>query len=764
VYGPNGSGKSGYARILKRLCRSRNPGGEILTNIFDPLTVSVVQEATIDYAVGGIAQTPLAWTDTGTPDPVLSAIGIFDSSCTAVHIGTKNEIAARPFGLDIPDELADVSRRLEERFDELKSRQERDRNVIFITPPWRAVTEVGKAIAAINADSDLVAIHTLAQLTIEEQERIQQLREDLAQDPAMAAKQMRLRISRVRTLINDLKGIEVALTDADLDVLRGLQEEAVIARQAARVSAGSLFDAEPLPGIGEQVWRELWESARRYAEARAYRNSAFPPKQVGLPCLLCQQPLNEEAVERMRSFEAFVQDDTETNAAAKERVAREKLAPLSSLKLVIRPHAAGLEEIESVDAELRKSIVRYLASARARRFTFFRSLRQATDVKSTAATPLSGLEEWVKKFETRAEELEELVDPIERRRRQEELAELEDREHIASSKSLIEAEHVRLVTLALLELCLQDFGTTAITNLGNKLADEVVTPQLRDRFHEELTGLVSNKVRLEITRVGGRYGSPHYQVRFLANPNAKVPSVLSEGEQTCVGLAAFLTEVATMDHHSALVFDDPVTSLDHRWRKKVAERLTREAQHRQVIVFTHDLILVNDLLDLAKRTGVNHVARSVERGPLGTGMVEDGLPWQWKSAEDRLDALEKRARAARQLSEESRDEEYRGEAIAIYNVLRATWERTLESVAFAGVVQRHRDYIDAKHLRKAAVLTDQDCEAFQQGFRKCCDITDAHDPSIGRNAETPVPNEVLQDIQDLRDWIKSLRDRQKLVT
>jgi len=35
VYGANGSGKSGYARILKRICRTRNPGAEILTNIYE---------------------------------------------------------------------------------------------------------------------------------------------------------------------------------------------------------------------------------------------------------------------------------------------------------------------------------------------------------------------------------------------------------------------------------------------------------------------------------------------------------------------------------------------------------------------------------------------------------------------------------------------------------------------------------------------------------------------------------------------------------
>jgi hypothetical protein len=143
--------------------------------------------------------------------------------------------------------------------------------------------------------------------------------------------------------------------------------------------------------------------------------------------------------------------------------------------------------------------------------------------------------------------------------------------------------------------------------------------------------------------------------------------------------------------------------------------------------------------------------------------VEDGLPWQGKSVEDRLDKLCQRARDAKQLFDDSRDEEYGEEAVAIYNRLRATWERALESIAFAGVVQRHRDYIETKHLRKTVVLADSDCHAFHAGFKKCCDITDAHDPSAGRNGQPPAPSEILKDIQDCADWTESLRSRQKLI-
>jgi hypothetical protein len=40
-------------------------------------------------------------------------------------------------------------------------------------------------------------------------------------------------------------------------------------------------------------------------------------------------------------------------------------------------------------------------------------------------------------------------------------------------------------------------------------------------------------------------------------------------------------------------------------------------------------------------------------------------------------------------------------------------------------------------------------------------VADAQDPSRGRNAEAPPPNEIMQDIQTLKDSVGKLRERQK---
>lgn len=313
-----------------------------------------------------------------------------------------------------------------------------------------------------------------------------------------------------------------------------------------------------------------------------------------------------------------------------------------------------------------------------------------------AALPEAELAEIESEARAYARQLEAAADLEGRKILQAEHDELKERAAAGHLHDIAGKEIDRLVKLDRLAKCLGQTSTTAITKLGNELADEIITPRMRDRFQREIVRLAAEKVRVEVVRSGGQYGSPNYQIRLFANAKTKVHLVLSEGEQTCVALAAFLTELATATHKSALIFDDPVTSLDHRWRRKVAHRLVEEAKERQIIVFTHDLVFVNDLNDGAFRQGLPTKMSNLSRGPNGTGIVGDGLPWDHAGVRARVDRLEKDQRAAKALYDANDEDGYRNAAIRLYGHLRATWERALEEIVFAGVLIRHRDYIDTK--------------------------------------------------------------------
>src|SRR3546814_20991647 len=91
----------------------------------------------------------------------------------------------------------------------------------------------------------------------------------------------------------------------------------------------------------------------------------------------------------------------------------------------------------------------------------------------------------------------------------------------------------RLKTIQFLTEGAGDTATNTITKMGNDIADTVMTPRLRDRFQEEIVRLAASKVRVEIVRSGGKYGSPQYQVRLFAKPDAKEIGRASCRERVC---------------------------------------------------------------------------------------------------------------------------------------------------------------------------------------------------------------------------------------
>ncbi|GAW87717.1 conserved hypothetical protein [Bathymodiolus platifrons methanotrophic gill symbiont] len=764
-YGDNGAGKSGYGRILKRACRARH-SVKINPNIYDTeLNTIRPASATITFKIGGGEKITEMWEDTSNPHPLLSAVSVFDSDCASVHINEKNEVAFRPFGLDVPGELASACQQVKDTLVLEQKQLKNSQHPIFSKPTWKEKTIVGQIISSLNYDTDVQELSILATLSEDELARLNRLREDLSKNPAKAAAEQKLKADNIKGLLNAVTLIAQNTTDEALTQVFNLVRDAQSKRKAAQLAADVAFSSVPLSGVGGDVWQSLWNSARRYSTEIAYPDQSYPPSQKDALCVLCQQPLEDGAIKRMVLFDEVIKKDTERQAQESENTSKETLRDLTSQSIALQPLKPYCQELAIQNHELAKQTRRFIASARLRRHVLIKAMDNTGELQLPiiADNPISKLEQLEKTVRNYTLELEKSSVGEERKKLEADFAELADREKLSNILPTVLEEVERLKTIHFIEQCLVDTKTNAITKIGNDIADTVITPKLRDRFQEEIVKLAAEKVRVEIVRSGGKSGSPQYQIRLFAKPDAKVGFILSEGEQTCVALATFLTELATATHRSTLVFDDPVSSLDHRWRKQVAKRLVDELENRQIIVFTHDLVFVNDLIDLAK--GQNRIVRfnTISRGLQGAGIVSDGLPWIAKSVGDRIDQLEKNARDAKKFYDNNQDEEYRQKVSNIYNKLRASWERAIEDIAFFRVIQRHRDYVNTKDLKKVSVLSDTDCDAFHAGFKKCCDIVDAHDPSSARNAEAPPPNEIFQDIKILKDWVISLRSRQKQI-
>ncbi len=85
------------------------------------------------------------------------------------------------------------------------------------------------------------------------------------------------------------------------------------ATKASSLAAKKLFEASPLPKIGSDIWGALWEAIRDFSDGVAYPARQFPEATADKNlCVLCQQTLDDEAVQRLATSEDFVKSTTKT--------------------------------------------------------------------------------------------------------------------------------------------------------------------------------------------------------------------------------------------------------------------------------------------------------------------------------------------------------------------------------------------------------------------------------------------------------------------
>ena len=223
---------------------------------------------------------------------------------------------------------------------------------------------------------------------------------------------------------------------------------------------------------------------------------------------------------------------------------------------------------------------------------------------------------------------------------------------------------------------------------------------------------------IELRQEKTSYGVPLFRVTLIQKPTARVGEILSEGEHRCVALAGFLAELATADAHSALVFDDPVSSLDHKHRDAVAERLAEEGLQRQVIVFTHDIAFLFLLYEACRAKETHLGFRSINRGTEAAGFCKPNPPPNAQPVDKVVEAMQKQLQNRRIHYEQGNHEEWYLTVRSLQEQLRTMWERAVEE-SVTPVIRRLANKVDTKGLAKLTAITLDDCYAMRAAYGRC---------------------------------------------
>jgi hypothetical protein len=753
IYGDNASGKSGVTRILKKAGRAREPGGTIRPNVFEP-DPRKPASAVIEYRVGAENRST-SWVDGATTDPELSQLNVFDACCGAVQIEEDNRLAYTPRILQTFQELAEACRAVGAKLRVEQEALERSRPPQLNQLALRPQTQAGVLAANLSVRTTNKEIDALCDLTAEERERHAALGRALQDNPNRQADLLDARAHRLRDLDSLTSSLEKTFSNTALQEVETLVAEYAAADEAAKAATLRFASGSTLAGIGGEAWKRLWESARRYSEAQPYPSESFPVTRDGAVCVLCQQPIEKTSAERLNKFEKFVQDDIQRLADQARDNVESRMRQLEAIKLPL----SGTQQREAAlrgtaEGEGLKAFI--VGSKLRRRYL----LRKAKGQNPRRTGDFPSRPDFANLRASLAEEITRLraaAQDDERRKMQSEFGEIDDRIKLAPLKDTLKNEVARLIYSALLDRVRTDCDTTWITRKGGEAAQTVVTARLRSDFASNLNRLGFAAAPVEVKLGVGTVGQHPYRLGLIAREEVPPSEVLSEGEKTCVALAGFLAELATTNNASGIVLDDPVSSLDHHYRLRVARMLVEAAKQRQVVILTHDIVFLLMLMKYARIAAIPLTERSLRRGSPRHGLLEEGPPWVAMSVARRIGMLRNELQNAGAILRKGDRAAYEQKAEWIYDRLRQTWERAVEEVLLNRVVVRFGDAIETQRLKLLTDITGGDVQTVESEMAHCSSFV--HDESGAVNSGIPDPAVVEVDIKRLDDWVASLRKR-----
>lgn len=698
VYGDTGAGKSGHTRLLRRFCRSVERG-EVLPDVFNPGASQEPQTASISVRIGE-APEEFAIDLAARPPRVLSSISVFDAACARGYVEQPNVIDVVPRPLVLFDRLVRAQ-------DEIAARLREEQVPSLPELSLHDDTEVSQLLRQLHVAGVEQSLRSVGTLSAAERQELDELlaaeagiRSNQSEVLESAARRMAsAAIRTVEVLGNALHAVDDAVL-AEAQELRTKRDATVNAQQRLAQDA---FANVPIQQTGNDAWKELWEAARRFAHSH---DSEFPDSADDARCELCQQPLDGDAQARMQAFERFVADDLEKRLVElRERVRVLTAAAPASDSIKSQVDAS----MDAVDDAAAAAIVETALHVYAARRAMLVDILSGRPASSPPDIPeLAAIRSLADRQQAAAARHAQSRDETARRALLSRLNELRDRAVLGEHLDAIVGHVVALRHADRVKAALRQLDTRKVSLAQRELGSRVITHELREALADELQALTDDPPRVS---VAGRSSKGQTVIRLelaAERHTGNVSQVLSEGEQRALSTAFFLAELRVGGGKSAIVLDDPVTSLDQTRREYVARRLVSEAQARQVVIFTHDLAFVLHLQAQARRQEVPFRGQTLLRAGGRVGLTHDDLPPQGASPQRRLKALRNELVRLEKLDREG-DLSYPDEAERWCVQLRQAWEQSIEELVLNGVVRRFVPSIEPNRLRD--VVVDDDIKA-----------------------------------------------------
>ncbi|ENH7395527.1 AAA family ATPase [Vibrio vulnificus] len=751
VYGDNGSGKSSYAKILKNACLTRGDTPRILPNIYEEATGEPAAEIAIVISQD---QHNIAWNLSAAAREDLKSIRIFDNTSAAHYISGEDSIEYKPAGMKLLSELMRAC-------EFVRTRSETEKRPYTATnslPTFRTGSTALNFTSTLSATTKVDDVNALC-LSKEQEESIAAHHTELIRlktsTPEQARKVYIERCKSLQPLLNHLVALKNKLAPECLDTIKRAFDDYMTKQGAAKLARTQAVDGHELSGICSQEWVTMWDHVKAFVQTHN-AEQAFPPTE-GSPCPTCLQPISVEAAKKLNSFNEYLKDQTQVEANQAKSAFDSMITSLKQLRFDMKPYEFALSMIREHNSEYADKIIALNSNLETLCGNLIKVEPDFTPIKTelNAIGWISGqIESWKKKASelTTNEDLTKQITDLTLI-----IQELEDKKLFTSAKQVILDEIERLKVLGLYSNLLNSCQSTSITTLTSSIAKSGAVGNLQQAFKEELKKLGFENFDVS-TETRGSRGKQMFKLRLAGKTNG-ITDVASEGEQKCVALASFMAELTVDERKSAIIFDDPINSLDHKWRRRFANRIAEESLTRQIIVFTHDMSFLKMLEEASDEAKSELNIISIAKFGKTAGHPFPEPPWDAKNTLARIGFLKNSLPQLKKL-ETSGDFTYELHAKHTYNLMRETWERLVEEWLLRKVVERFARGVKTQSLKEIVDdITSNDNDIINAAMSKCSTYMYGHDNATGLAVDCPQYSEIEQDVTELDAYFKALKKR-----
>ncbi|MGC0274865.1 AAA family ATPase [Pseudactinotalea sp. Z1739] len=671
LYGENGTGKTGYSRVFKALANSRT-ADTILGDI--EADTAEAQTAKLKFKLGDDEQT-FAWTGERGVSP-FTRMSIFDSPAVTTHVDDDLDYVYTPASLALFNHVTAAIQAVTGEIDAAISALGTGGSGLLSR--FQRGSSVYPLIETLGASTDLAELKAKAATG----EAVEADLDGLTQ--AVAA----LRANTIGTQITALKAEQRVLAQAATaaDALVSFDPTAYNEALTKRAQLAAdyetfrreLFAAADLPAEPDDTWSDFIEAGETYRQHLVELGAHDSER-----CLYCRQPLLDPARDLLSRYSTYLEDRISADIRATD-----------SLLAGFKHEVTGVEGKDLAqfvdeydDEEEQPSYFAQVAAIEGARSGLASTVADGkrasvtiadvvTQPRADVETELVAVGEGLTTLETQQQNRTQAL-----AEKQAELMELKDAAELGKSWPLIEAQVRSAKEADQLKTLKRPLSSLAraVTALAKTASDQLINQSFDALFLEECDALRAPTLKLQFV---GREGRAHR--RKVLSGKHKPSKVLSEGEQKVLALADFLAEARLAGITAPVIFDDPVSSLDHRRINEVAQRIAGLADDNQVIVFTHDILFATTLLSLFEKSKRCVYFQVTDENGKGQVTRASG------PRIDSLSAIRKRITDAIQAAK-SQEGEVRDALVRMaYSHVRAWCEVFTEEELLKGVTKRYR--------------------------------------------------------------------------